>query len=187
MRNKLARIGKWFGSASLFGMLLGAASMRVFLGQSLEIIAGAFVLALALKVLGAWLGNILSDPVDDIAYFDNGTVIGYKVLESHTTETVSSPIYPHRWKSGWNKAEPSYWNKNHSGFHAYKDPERAISNASCTYWFAVTLELAGKITVCEDGYRAEYARVVGILTPGYSIRRDFPDLDILLVTRKNEW
>jgi hypothetical protein len=119
-----------------------------------------------MKYGGRWLSERYSDPVD-IDYAENGTVIGYKCLSVFAGRLVS-PVYNYKWKDGWNEASHNHRYGARPGFYAFRKKFEAIDAAQSQYSIPVKLEMAGKVIVCEGGYRSEYARIVGILPSDYS-------------------
>lgn len=186
IKKRIASIGGWFGQASLVGFFVGAGIVFLLSSQAIpdriSTAVGSLALAISLKYAGGWLYGKWADPIN-IEYAENGAVIGYKVLSCNTNQTVESPIYPYLWKTGWNKSEGSRFSSR-SGFYAYRDFQMARLNRGTAYYFIAKLEMAGKVVICENGYRSEYARVVEVMSTGFAFRRDLEDhMNLLLVKR----
>lgn len=179
----------FLGQFSQWGFVIIGAILVVANGNDarsvIRVILIEFSVAATIKYVARWIFERYSDPIN-IEYAENGTVIGYKILACNSNQTVESPVYPYLWKNGWNKSDGSRFSSR-SGFYAYRDFEMARRNRGTAYYFIAKLEMAGKVVVCEDGYRSEYARVVDVLSTGFAFRRDFEDsMNLLLVKRIRE-
>lgn len=183
MRNGIGGFGRFINSGA-WGCLVWVVIFSISMDfQGSVIFLGLY---LACRLGGRWLDERFSEDVQ-IDYSENGTVIGYKVLVVEPDQTVWSPMYPFLWRTGWNRAYKKrfMWDWDSSGFYAFRDLSMAKACGTHRRNVIVKMEMAGRVAVCEKGYRSEYARVVEVLTPSLFIRRDLSEMtDILFVGRK---
>jgi hypothetical protein len=158
MRNKIASWLRIYRSSPI-GILAAFTVIVLIFRPAWESLAGDLAVFVLLYLFGPWVANkICKSP--EIEYAENGTVSGYKVLKVERG-VLLSPIFHYCWKVGWNKKDMRWVIS--PGFYAFREIEDAVFAADQQFMVPVKVELAGKIDVCEKGYRAEYARIVGIL------------------------
>jgi hypothetical protein len=113
---------------------------------------------------------------------EQGTFYGYKILHNHRnsydTYALVSPRYPHEWKDGCLRADREPSEHSMFGIHCTKRPDHPELGQYCgtftgySYhpddgsWVLVRCALGGTVIETEQGYRAEYAQIVGVYQDG---------------------
>jgi hypothetical protein len=114
---------------------------------------------------------------------EQGTFYGYKILHnrrnSYDTYALVSPRYPHEWKDGCLRADREPSEHSMFGIHCTKRPDHPELRQYCgtftgySYhpddgsWVLVRCALGGTVVETEQGFRAEYAQIVGVYQDGY--------------------
>jgi hypothetical protein len=113
---------------------------------------------------------------------EQGTFYGYKILHrrrnSYDTYALVSPRYPHEWVDGKLKADREPSEDTMFGIHCTKRPDHHELRNYCgafhgyahilddESWVLVRCALGGTVVETEQGFRAEYAQIVGVYRDG---------------------
>jgi hypothetical protein len=119
---------------------------------------------------------------------EQGTFYGYKILHRHRnsydTYALVSPRYPVEWRDGQLRADREPSEHSMFGIHCTKRPNHPELGQYCgqfhgsayTYieehyemeqtWVLVRCALGGTVVMTEQGFRAEYAQIVGVYQDG---------------------